>query len=405
MHLLVPEQQALTDGGIELPTVLNDGTAVRNWLVVASSRNARTFRSYEGEARKFRRFLELLHPERAGTPARDFYLRDASEHDVVLYEQALLMNTAALPAGLFAIEIGDGINAKRPFLKPLKQSSVDQALRILHAMYESFLKVNPSTRSPYVVMNPVSRMIQTSSRKPQQSDRIVPAEVIKAMSDTINHSIVHHTGLRNSIPLARAQRQRWIFTLLFGLWARRAEICTLRMNDFRPEYDGWIVSLKRKGRTAPAELAVSDWVLTGLKAYRASLGLTPLPPADDGSFAIAPLSHRGKRERGQQISTETVYKAVTDLATDTAENIASGRMLTDISEERRAYILRQLKAFSPHWFRHTGATIAIEGEHMSLTAASKMLDHSSTEMTAGMYYHPERESHRAGVDSMASRLL
>ncbi len=402
---LVPKPQDLRNGDNGQHVAFNDDAALINWLAVSSSRNQRTHRSYEGEARKFRRFLELLHPERAIPPYRDFYLRDAVEKDVLLYEQALRMNTAVLPPGLLAIEIGEGSRTKRPFARALKQSSIDQALRILHAMYESFLKVNPTTRTAYVSLNPVSRLIKTSSRNPVQIDRIVPEEVIKAMSDTIRRSIAYHEGLRDSIALARAYRLRWIFTLLFGLWARRAEICTLRMNDFKPAHDGWVVSLKRKGKKEPVEMAVGNWVISGLKDYRASLGLPPVPPPDDNSFAIAPLAHRGKRSRDQQISTETIYQAVDALAVETARNIANGLMLTDASDERRDFILQKLKDFSPHWFRHTGATLAIEREDMSLAAASKMLDHSSPAMTAGMYYHLDRETHRAGVDRMASRLL
>ncbi len=405
MHPSVPQPQALDVSALGLNSAFNDEIALINWLAVSSSRNQRTHRSYEGEARKFRRFLELLHPERAMPPYRDFLLRDAVEKDVLLYEQALRLNTAVLPPGLFAIEIGEGTRTRRPFTRALRQSSIDQALRILHAMYESFVKVNPTTRAAYVALNPVSRLIKTSSRNPVQIDRIVPQEVIKAMSDTIRRSIAYHEGLRDTIALARAYRLRWIFTLLFGLWARRAEICTLRMNDFKPSHDGWVVSLKRKGKKEPVEMAVGNWIISGLKDYRTSLGLPPIPSPDDTSFAIAPLAHRGKRDKGQQISTETIYQAVHALAAETAKNIAHGLMLTDISEERRDFILQKLKSFSPHWFRHTGATLAIEGEDMSLAAASKMLDHSSTAMTAGMYYHPDRETHRVGVDRMASRLL
>lgn len=384
---------------------MDDEAALQDWLAVFKSRNQRTYRSYSSEAGKLQRFLQHLHREREGTPAWRYLLRDATENDLRLYQCALGFKTdPQIPPGLLTLVIGEGRGKKRPFTRALKQSSIDQALHIVHAMYENFRVANQRTKLPYVLSNPTARLIKVTSRARAQSERMVPQEAMQAMSETIRHRIDESLAGNDPVQLARAFRRRWIFILLFGLWARRAEICRLRMSDFRLDHDGWVVLVQRKGKSEPEQVAVSNWVMDGLKAYRATLGLPPTPSADDMRPVIAPLASKGARIPSQTLSPETIYQEVKAIAKDTAARARSGAALCDISPDRREFIIDKLDRFSPHWFRHTGASIAISKDLMSLTDASKLLGHSSPTMTSKMYYHPDRAAHRNGVDQLAGGL-
>lgn len=379
-------------------TAFDDVAALKHWLAIYALRRATTFRSYRAEAFKFRYFLEVIHPERAGTPAWAFLLRDATERDAALYETAL----QGIPHNEIPPVLFSGA-ARKAFSRPLKRSSINRALAILHAMYEHFRAPSAATSAPYVNANPTARLLASSNRAQGQTARIVPEAAIKAMGVTVQNAIAHHGELGDQAELARAMRLHWIFVLLFGLWGRRAEICGLRMNDFQQTHDGWEVRVQRKGGRQE-HLPVSEFVLAGLQTYRISLGMPALPSSADILPAVLPLQHKGRRERAQNLSEETLYQEVRRLAVETAERIRAGHSLPEATEDSRAYILDQLSQFSPHWFRHTGASLAINGGFMSLDSASKMLGHTSPAVTASMYHHGDRDSMRSGIDGLAGAI-
>jgi len=392
-------------------TACEDEAALGRWLAVASHRNRNTFRSYLREARRWRLFLSLIH---ANNPARptSTLLRDATERDVATYEAVLqgkaapalwsrlLVPTEALVAsGLtgqpFVLD-NDGVLLPRA----LKRSSVSQAIAILHALYEFWLRPDAETRMAYVGANPVRRLKRASVRAQRQSDRVFPLTALHAMLTICE---ADRARAQTNIELQAAVRRRWILCLLFGLWARRAEIAALRMGDFR--YDGrrWTVRLQRKGDKEQA-LPVAPWVMDALVAYRQSLGMSGLPAADDERAAILPLRPRSQKDNGAPLDPATIYREVTGLARRAADALVCGEMLPELSALDRERTVVALRALSPHWFRHTGASIAIESGAMSLENASRVLGHSSAVVTASMYYHPEEQQVADGLTRLGSML-
>lgn len=383
---------------------MNDEMALAHWLDVYRSRSLQTWRSYSKEAQRFRYFL--LHQKDASHSSHPNLMRDASELDIAMFEAALMgKEFKGIRPGLQAID-EHGRPAGPYFKAPLRRSSANQALIVLHAMYEHWRKPNGFTQKPYVTINPVSRIIKSTSRAREQSERSVPQEAIAAMAEMVSAQELEAktTKGNESIEAARATRTRWLLYLLFGLWLRRAEAASLRMNSFYKSHTGWLVKIERKGgkeQTTP----VPDWVMDMLFSYRTSLGMPAIPSKDDSRPAILPIQPKGRRSPGQTISAQTIYMDVKRLASDTAEAIANGHFLQDLESERRALIEHQLQSFSPHWFRHTGATIAINSGSITLENASKMLGHTSTAVTSAMYYHEDREKLREGLNQMGSALL
>ncbi|MDD2545564.1 MAG: site-specific integrase [Burkholderiaceae bacterium] len=384
---------------------LDDDLALRHWLDIYAVRSQATWRSYRNEAERFRLFLRHNHPERTGDGQR-WLLRDASELDVLLYESALAGTPMAgvLP-GLVCTPV-DGKGARRPFSQPLQRSSINQALSILNAMYEHWRVPDNHTKRAYVLSNPVSRVRRSTSRSREQVSRSVPQEAIQAMGRAIDTAMgqLIDAGEADGLALARQHRRRWIFALFFGLWGRRQEICNLRMNSFQRTHSGWQVLLVRKGRKEQT-LPVADWVVDALAFYRSALGLPPLPDKTDASPAIRPLRDNNRKHPGLALSAETLYQEVKRLAMETADAIDLGALLAELDPHTRSLIASQLRDFSPHWFRHSGATLAINAGLMTMENASKMLGHSNTSITASMYYHEDREKLRAGLDQMGAGLF
>ena len=452
----------------------NDAVALKEWLDIFSLRSQNTFRSYRREALRFRMFLHALH---GNSP---FLLRDATERDVQCYQDALAMRSFPLPAQaaahaarsrLFTPDpdnpgwsffqpgkellqaYGQACGNAAPFRKPVSESSRSQALIVLNALFEFWREPCAGRLHAYVNSNPVRRVRRTRSYSRAQSDRYVPEEAIRAMSDmTLIRIRQARAELAQEPDSQRLQeavvasyRLRWIFSMLFGLWVRRAEAVSINMGDFRRSLDGWSVTFTRKGGKQ-ASLPVPQWVIKSLQDYRISLGLPESPAPDDAHMAsmqsLRPAIGKARSKTGNKngvhdgdshgnshgshelprhdssrngISVNTLYLDIKTLASQTAQALRTQELdlhwpdtLADLDQEHRAHrkgaIIHKLDAFSPHWFRHSGATIGINSGRISSKNASKMLSHANEHTTSSMYHHVDPTLMRSGVESMGSVL-
>lgn len=400
------------DAAIAQARFVNDDYALNHWLAVFSNR-VQTYRSYAAESLRFRIFLECVHPERAATEDGMWLLRDATEADVRLYEAVL----SGVGSGIPQIVVPDHVLGryknpkkgvvKQPFEKLLKRASVNLALSILNTMYEHWRLPLAQGKMPYVLSNPVARVKKATTRGKSQAGRSIPIEAISAMRQSIDATIedIKKRGDSDAgFLLAKYERRRWILALLFGLWGRREEIVGLRMGAFVKDFDGWKVTLMRKGQKEQ-DLPVAGWVIESLKRYRVSLGLSELPSVGDAQPAIQRIRTRKGLSSSTTVTAELLYQEVKELASETAEEISFRRLLPDLDEETRVLLIDRLSKFSPHWFRHTGATVGINTGAMSLLNASKFLGHGSTSITASMYHHVDDDQIRSGIDSVGGSVF
>jgi len=386
------------------PGALGDSQVLALWLGIFDLKSPATARHYRTQAGKFVLFLQLLHPDWAP----ETHLQQASEQDVAFYEIALLRKP--LPGGaLLDLTLPEqalaalGLQAQ-PFGAALKKSSVNQALSVLNALYEFLRTPNGVMTWPYVSVNPVRRVRKSDSRANRQTDRHLPLEGIQAMNDCLRAAIAHARQGADAKALARHERRLWIFTLLFGLWGRREEISKLSMGDFRQLHDGsWKVRLQRKGGRQE-EVPAAEWVVRGLRQYRASLGLPMGWQLDDPAPAVQGLRLAGGRSGTRHVTAQTLYLEIKALASETAEEVACGVLLPGHAPERRTLLAERLARCSPHWFRHSGPTIAINSGAMSVENASKMLGHASLATTTQMYYHADEQQTRSGLEALGDQL-
>ncbi|MCG2654116.1 MAG: site-specific integrase [Hydrogenophaga sp.] len=429
MSTLLPTSPQTLSALLSLPASgqLNDDQALTGWLGFASIRNLQTYRSYKAESIRFRIFLLALH---ANSPDRnpDHILRDATETDVALYEAHLLgryksgeeLAPLRVPTAIlhrfgrkeqpFVTEVqSHGLITWSP--RQLKPASVNQALSILHALYQYWMRPDPTTKVAYVGANPVKRVKSSSNRMQRQTARNFPIEALQAMFDCIEMRM----ELEVEDPQAQAYlaRDRWVASLLFGLWGRRSEIARLAMKDFQHDGKRWTVRVARKGNKQQS-LPVAPWVVQELMNYRESIGLKSLPLRSESRPAIARIRKTAEEIEAESrndaeytpppINSDTIYRIVTDIARVTAEYLRSGSVLPDVDATTRELYASLLDEMSPHWFRHSGASIAINSGAMSMENASKMLGHSSTNVTAEMYYHPDEQQIEQGIARLGDQL-
>jgi integrase len=400
-----------------------DDAALEHWLAPIRFRNSNTARSYETEVNRFRIFLNWRYPDQS----INALISMATELDAMLYECALgdQIDTSGNP---MTIEVPQEIlrhfNRKsQPFAigkqylaiqsdstlaqqdaasraeptRLLKESSINQAMRILHGLYTFLSHPSAAWASPYVRSNPITRVKKSKARVIEQTQRFVPLEAIRAIRTYVEETEAQLMALPSSDPkrkgLAQYQRMRWIFALMFGLWARRSEISSLRMTDFEHDYQGWFVTLQRKGGTTD-RIPAPQWLIDELIRYRTTLGLAKTPAAHEKMMAVMRL----KNDRG--ITAQSIYLDVKEMAKKTAIQIEAEHLLPGINPDLRTKYVRDLLKFSPHWFRHSAASMAINTNAMSLQLASERLAHKSTNTTSQMYFHGDQEQQRQGIESM-----
>ena len=461
-HNLPPVLNTALDVMTPVPAgVLDDATALTHWLEIFYLRSKHTFRSYKKEAMRFRMFLHALH---GPSP---WLLRDATERDVQCYHDALRGDSFPLPPDLpedrMALFEHDALDAATggspgfatlkpspellsshgftstrhdaPFSRPLNAHSLGQALAVISAMYEFWREPAAGRLEPYVTSNPVRRVRRTRSFARTQVDRYVPEEAIRAMHAICRRNVQEAEqrarqsaaengkeggkGNRNSGVLM-ARRMSWMFALLFGLWVRRAEAVSMDMGDFRNSLDGWTVRFIRKGGKE-AILPVPGWVMDALRDYREALGLPRNPDAPEATqdarqAAIQSTRRKAKGRMSRNgVSDNTLYAEIKILAHQTALALENGdldlewpaglnQMSPEQLEHRRQIIIQKLDTFSPHWFRHSGATIGINSGRIAAKSASNLLGHASEHTTSSMYHHSDSSHTREGVESMGDVL-
>lgn len=404
----------------------DDAKALADWLGFVSLRNLETTRSYRKEVMRFRMFLETIHAGQTDRQER-FLLRDATEMDVLLYEAHLAgrLRTGEIVAPLivpahilskygkrtddqpfiqFAGEKGDALREIKPLA--LKASSINQALSILHALYQRWLQPDPQTKTAYVGANPVKRVKGASNRMQRQINRNFSVQAMQAMLTAAKTRMEQMASTNTEHERVVVARQRWIAAMLFGLWGRRAEVARICMNDFVHDGVRWTVHLMRKGGKSQV-LPVAPWVMNELMQYRLAMGLPPLPSSEENFPCIQRLGSGSNARYSSQmpVHPDLIYRDVESLCKTTADMLGEAQVLPEISDVDRQTLVIQLRAISPHWFRHSGASIAINSGAMSLENASKMLGHSSPVVTAEMYYHPSEGQITEGIEKLGALAL
>jgi site-specific recombinase XerD len=386
--------------GLQVPLTgpSNDIHAASLWLAIYSGRSPHTFRTYRKEVKRWLAFLEMRYG-----PALPSYLKIATEDDAQAYLLAMgrpkelrsgpsevTFEPTRMPVELLAKY---GIR-DQPFLIEHLPRSMAHALSSISALYKFLCKPLTSAARPYVTHNPTSRLGQMQSRTAAKAQRMFTPRIYHEMLTTIGLELA---AAKTKTQALQAKRKQWLITCVFGLWIRIAETASLSMGSFRREGGMWMVTVFGKGRKERS-IVVTTGVIQALAQYRLALGLPSLPHVLEPDIpAIRPLSARGKASVNRHCDPSSLYREIKAVAFDTAMRLDV--QTTDLSPADHDALIRTIKAISPHWFRHSGVSEAINSG-FPLADAADRLGHADVNTTHNMYFHGENKRALSALESI-----
>jgi integrase len=158
-------------------------------------------------------------------------------------------------------------------------------------------------------------------------------------------------------------------------------------------YAGWYVTVYGKGGVTETIVA-NELVIRELEAYRIANDLyPPLPHPDDETEMERPaiLSVNSAHRRNGAISDQMIYMICKEIFSRASE-------IAESHSDRQA--AQRLARATPHWFRHTGVTWALDAG-ASPRAVMAQARHASINTTM-RYDHPDMRQMTDILSSMLS---
>ncbi len=382
------------------PGLLFDLTAVGNWLEPFRRKSPHTHRAYQRVAAYWLYFLEQTHGHhadllrRAGPADAHDFLR-ALTHEAL--DDGAPRNAAIRASGVGQFELARtgpapfwqdrrpkalpnhfGV-ASNPFARPKSHRSVAQTIAALSSLYKFNNTKRSAADDALLDFNPFSDLGRFIVKHDAKTDRVFePTAYLRLLATTDQMLQQAETTIQQQ----RAIRLRWITVALFNLWMRISELSGLRMSDFRQRGGVWFASVHGKGRKVRA-VEITPAVMKELIAYREALGLPSLPQRHETDIP-AVVSLRRSGSHYPSMTPRALFGEIKELGAAAADRLlASHPSPEDLEVQSLAERLRQI---SPHWFRHSGASEAING-HFPIADAAERLGHKDPAITVRMYYH------------------
>ena len=253
----------------------------------------------------------------------------------------------------------------QPIDGPLAWSSVRLSVRVLHRMFEAMRNVLVQG-NPVIKINPL-RLVNLPSKKssPNYEGKALTAAEMDAV-----HAAIDSMPRDSKREVSRYHRVRWVIAVLYRSWIRRSAFAALSMRDFERMSGHWRVKIRTKGG-GDEYIVVTDQLINELIIYRRSLGMTDLPSADDRRPVFQALGGCAKA-----MTDQTVYNVVTEFAGLVADGVEDPVMSA------------RIRAATPHTFRHTAITHALEAG-IDPRYVQAQATHSSLTVTAN-YDHKDK---------------
>ena len=373
-----------------------DQQAIAFWLAVYQIRSPHTYRTYAKEASRWLAFLELTKG-----PNHPSLLQIAGEDDIHAYLLSL-----GRPAHLREAHHDpfEPLNLPRhlirkyaihgqPFATEHQPRSIAHATACLSALYKFLCGQIDSQTPAYIAHNPTLRLSRMLGRRVEKASRQFTREIYRELIITTEQEAVKRQDRENQL---LQSRRRWILVLLWGMWIRIAEAASLKFSSFYRENEMWMVTVIGKGRKE-RDLEVTSTVMQELGRYRLSIDLPPLLLAMEATPAIQPVRPARDRPTAKACTTSSIYREVKIVADLTAKRLESCQ--SAMPEEEKQQLIDRIRLISPHWFRHSAASEAINAE-FPVRDASDRLGHSSIDTTSRMYYHADARKKMLALEAI-----
>lgn len=387
-----------------------DMTALGNWLEPFKRKSPHTHRAYRRAAVYWLYFLEQVHGHHQdlllrADPVDAHAFLQALTHEfegdfdsAVIHQSGTLVSvdTTTTPFWRHTDEAAaNHVGLKHnPFQQAKSSRSVVQIIAALSSLYK-FNNTKRSARDDALLdFNPFADLSRFLLKQNGKTDRLFEPTAYQHMLDTTN---VLYQQADSDTHRQRAQRLRWITVALFNLWIRISELASLRMTDFKLRAGMWFVSIQGKGRKIRV-LEVTPAVMQELMRYRQTLGLSPLPLRTETDIPAVVALRRRDNTWGRNMTARALFGEVKFLGACSADILEEQLTSNDDPVTAQA-LIDKLRQMSPHWFRHSGASEAINAE-FSIADASERLGHKDPSITVSMYYHGDAKRRMGALEGL-----
>ncbi len=264
----------------------------------------------------------------------------------------------------FVATVSKAAHRRGKSVDPKKYALSPKALREIFTVCSSFYSF--MIMEEYTEVNPIQHVRQKSRFFMKKQGK----QKIRRLSSLQWGYVIETAEQLADADPNRHEKTLFMMTALYAMYLRISELAatrrwTPRMCDFYRDQDGlWWFNVVGKGNKQ-RQIAVSDKMLAGLKRYRQSLNLAPLPsPAEQED--LLPKT-RGK---GPITSTSYLRKIVQGCFDLAIERLKADNMTEDADSLLEATV---------HWLRHTG--ISEDVRHRPREHVRDDAGHSSSAIT------------------------
>ncbi|WP_165390965.1 phage integrase family protein [Pseudoduganella lutea] len=282
----------------------------------------------------------------------------------------------------------------RPFAeKPMTASSQRYAVQVLRAAFNYLVKVR------YLAGNPWEAV-----RDPQVIQLINPIKVERALPPESWETLVETLRRRGEVQDNRQDRIALAALLLMGdSGLRRSEVVRVLRADLRPSehvHGVWMMTTLGK-RNKQRLVPVSPRTIVALRKHWADHGLDLYDPAEQERPLLVPLTvpptgaalarHQHREDTAVQgYSVNAVYALVKTALSRVKEELLA--LSAEMPDEMTVEQIETMAAASPHAFRHTFGTVAVE-QGMSQAVVQDVMGHADSSTTK--LYSKSRAKHIA----------
>lgn len=267
----------------------------------------------------------------------------------------------------------------KPFAKdPMSAESQKYAVLVLRALFDWLVKVRYLAGNPWAA---VKDPIVVQQAEEMQIDRALNKDTWRTVLDVLKERGAAEENVQDRVALAA-------ILLMGDSGLRRAEAAGARRHNIRPSRHAsgvWMLSVLGK-RSTIRKVPVSPETLDALRAHWRDRGLDFDSQADDLPL-LAPIVVPGTEtaqarhagEAGHGYHPESLYRLVAGALSRVRDH-AAARWFEDQPLLTAEEII-QLQQTSPHAFRHTFGTLAVEDE-MPVVVVQEILGHKSASTTS-----------------------
>jgi site-specific recombinase XerD len=350
----------------------DDIAAIADWLSLANDVPT-TYRSYRKEAERFYVWLVYVAQKDLGSFVRS---------DIDAYREFVANPPEQWCRPRWKRREPGSLGFFEGALSPTSQAV---ALSIVGGLFSHLAAGNYLLRNPFAITRIRRRKAQQQAASMATVDvehlkgRFLPEKAVGIMLEVLERRAIEQAA-ESRKARAYAERELFVVRFLLNTGLRRVELANALMGHIRVERDlsdnrdVHVMSVLGKG-SVPRTIAINSVAHQALQRYRASVS------ASTGYFGNASpilLPVTGKQSKVANLGEDLVYSIVKSALEHTRE--AYARTIDPDPET-----LVRLRTASPHWFRHSFATM-LNNRGVPLTDVKELLGHGSIETTM-VYTH------------------